>query len=39
MYLNETCSKIWMGTNIADTFPIQNALKGDIYRRCFSALL
>jgi len=29
MCLNETCSKVHIGKNLSDAFPIQNGLKGD----------
>jgi hypothetical protein len=27
IYLNETCSKVHIGKNLSDAFPIQNSLK------------
>ena len=32
-FLNETCSRDWVGKNLSDMLPIKNGLKqGDIYR-------
>jgi hypothetical protein len=30
MCLNETCSKVYIGKNLSDAFPIQNGLKQDV---------
>jgi len=29
MYLNETCSRVSVGKNVCDMFPIRNGLKQD----------
>jgi hypothetical protein len=39
MCLNETYSKVRIGEHLSDNFPIQNGLKQDVYRHCFSTLL
>jgi len=40
MCLNETYSRVRVGKNLSDTFPIRNGLKqGEVYRHCFSMLL
>ena len=39
MCLTETHSRVRVGKNLSDMFPIRNGLKqGDIYRHCFSTL-
>ena len=36
MCLTETYSRVRLGKNLSDTFPIRNGLKqGDAYRHCF----
>ena len=40
MCLNENCSRVRVGKNFSDMFPIRNILKqGDVYGHCFSTLL
>jgi len=37
MCLTGTYSRVWVGTNLSDMFPIRNGLKkGMLYRHCFS---
>jgi len=36
MCLNESCSAVWVGKHLCDTFPIKNGLKkGDYLQLCF----
>ena len=40
MCLTETCSRIRVGKNLSDIFPVKKGLKqGMLYRHCFSTLL
>jgi len=40
MCLNETCSRVRVGKNLCDMFPVRNGLKqGDAISQCFSTVL